>query len=636
MPMAMRSGLVGLALSFLTQNALATTYYVRPGGSDSNSGTSSGSAWATIGKANSTVVAGDLVIVYAGTYSHFPNPSRSGTSYRSRITYVGDVTSPASVIVPGGTLRQKFVTLSGMTMTSGVTLDETAQYDSVAYCLLGPSLRGNGADDNVVVGCVVSGYRAKVVFDDGRCPAEGVCDGSLLTQMVAERDTIDGCTLTLGAGVVTEYPFMWRRVRNAVVRRNRVLLIRDNVDPNVHREFYYVKGCRFSDNHWAISNESGGTLYGFVLRDSSEMNVFSRDTVECTGSPVDNLMSSPGNNSRSVRNNNYEGCVFVNRTSNPMGFFYHNGCNTDTLRNCVFVGAQQAFNFATSLPNSGVTGAALIDHCTFFSPPSSLGTVQFREGGATWQGTLRFTNNIVYGLGNALGVASWHYWPQESGKLTSNNNLYAYYRYGSKAGDLSIGCSGCNAASYEPGPTSAWCTTYGQDCNSRYGSPLFMDSTLASFDVHLRAGSRALGLASDGSDAGAYPFGLDVTPPDAITTLDTAMVLDQGVVLRWIAPGDDGAVGTAQTYDLRYSQSPIDAANFSSATPVSVPPVPSAAGTLQNYVLLGLAPNTVYYFAIKSRDEAGNWSALSNVLMFRTSSADLRPPAAVQDLGTGF
>ena len=104
------------------------------------------------------------------------------------------------------------------------------------------------------------------------------------------------------------------------------------------------------------------------------------------------------------------------------------------------------------------------------------------------------------------------------------------------------------------------------------------------------------------------------------------------MALKWTAPGDDGNLGIATAYDLRYSNAPINTSNFSSATPVSPQPVPAVAGTSQSYVVFNLSPGTNYYFAIKARDEVGNWSALSNVKQILTAATDTAPPAAVHDL----
>ena len=86
------------------------------------------------------------------------------------------------------------------------------------------------------------------------------------------------------------------------------------------------------------------------------------------------------------------------------------------------------------------------------------------------------------------------------------------------------------------------------------------------------------------------------------------------VTLRWTAPGDDGMVGRAKAYVLRYSTAPITDANFANATPVAAVPAPMPAGSLEAFQVTGLVLSTGYYFALKAVDAAGNWSGLSNVL----------------------
>ena len=106
----------------------------------------------------------------------------------------------------------------------------------------------------------------------------------------------------------------------------------------------------------------------------------------------------------------------------------------------------------------------------------------------------------------------------------------------------------------------------------------------------------------------------DNTAPAAITNLAAAAGGTQGSInLTWTAPGDDGSVGTARTYDIRYSTSLITAANFASATAASNPPTPQAAGTSESFTLTGVPTGVMYYFAIKTSDEVPNVSALSNV-----------------------
>lgn len=86
------------------------------------------------------------------------------------------------------------------------------------------------------------------------------------------------------------------------------------------------------------------------------------------------------------------------------------------------------------------------------------------------------------------------------------------------------------------------------------------------------------------------------------------------VTLTWSAPGDDGHSGLAWAYDLRYDIQPITSQNFISAFPVANVPNPIYPGNRQTAIVSGLAPNIRYYFAIRTRDERGNWSAISNVV----------------------
>jgi hypothetical protein len=96
-------------------------------------------------------------------------------------------------------------------------------------------------------------------------------------------------------------------------------------------------------------------------------------------------------------------------------------------------------------------------------------------------------------------------------------------------------------------------------------------------------------------------------------TLIPAVAGAVSVTLRWTAPGDDGASGRAAAYDVRYSTSPITAVNFGAAPAATGEPAPATAGSTETFTINGLAAGTSYYFAMKTRDEAGNWSAISNI-----------------------
>lgn len=99
------------------------------------------------------------------------------------------------------------------------------------------------------------------------------------------------------------------------------------------------------------------------------------------------------------------------------------------------------------------------------------------------------------------------------------------------------------------------------------------------------------------------------------------------VALIWTAPGDDGQIGTATSYEVRVSNSLITDATWSSAFVVSGVPAPLPSGTGQTAVVRGLTRGTTYYFAIKATDDASNVAPLSNVVRWDWVY-DTAPPAA--------
>lgn len=125
----------------------------------------------------------------------------------------------------------------------------------------------------------------------------------------------------------------------------------------------------------------------------------------------------------------------------------------------------------------------------------------------------------------------------------------------------------------------------------------------------------------------------DVVRP-APLAIGISALTDSTATLAWTAVGDDSLAGTATSYDVRWSTSPITAANWATATQAAGEPAPAAAGTAQSFTVTGLSRQVTYYFAAKVVDEAGNWSALSNVPSATTP--DTKPPAAITDLVVGL
>ena len=130
----------------------------------------------------------------------------------------------------------------------------------------------------------------------------------------------------------------------------------------------------------------------------------------------------------------------------------------------------------------------------------------------------------------------------------------------------------------------------------------------------------------------------DLTPPDAVSDLQVISVTDSSAVLQWTATGDDGTVGTASQYDIRFSTNSINEGNWSSATVATSEPTPQESGSTETFELVihastlaAMAANDQFFIAMRVRDDRGNESDISNVVS--ASLPDIVAPAAVNDLG---
>ena len=96
-----------------------------------------------------------------------------------------------------------------------------------------------------------------------------------------------------------------------------------------------------------------------------------------------------------------------------------------------------------------------------------------------------------------------------------------------------------------------------------------------------------------------------------IAEVEVYETVPAGARLTWTAPGDNVDQWTATSYDVRYSTSPINDTAFNSATQVGSVRAPQQAGSTETLTVPGLGPGT-YYFRIKTSDESGNVSGMSN------------------------
>lgn len=128
-------------------------------------------------------------------------------------------------------------------------------------------------------------------------------------------------------------------------------------------------------------------------------------------------------------------------------------------------------------------------------------------------------------------------------------------------------------------------------------------------------GDGGTGIPDNGDDG--IP-GIDTIPPAAVTGLVARAPTTSSITLVWFSTGDDGSVGKASSYDVRRFESPITESNWDSAAAVSGLPAPKPAGQVETIVVSGLHSEAEIYFALKTADEAGNVSGISNSAMSKT------------------
>ncbi len=220
---------------------------------------------------------------------------------------------------------------------------------------------------------------------------------------------------------------------------------------------------------------------------------------------------------------------------------------------------------------------------------------------------------------------------------TAANGYFMYYRGGSirlyfvNDGALNGQVSGQSfSTSISPTPGSVFKATFDVSTYTfkLYSNDQLMGTLQDAAQINnlstCYAGVMLYGNANNDveSFSAAYvPPTSDTTAPDAITGLTAGSPTSSSITLTWTASGDDGSTGQAAAYDVRYSQSPITSdAAFDGASQASGEPTPKSAGQTENFTVTGLSASTTYYFNVKVRDEANNWSPLATQASATTSA----------------
>jgi hypothetical protein len=119
-------------------------------------------------------------------------------------------------------------------------------------------------------------------------------------------------------------------------------------------------------------------------------------------------------------------------------------------------------------------------------------------------------------------------------------------------------------------------------------------------------------------------------PPEPAPPRDLAVVLvgtrSAVLSLRHPAPVEVGQVLAA--YVAALAREPVTLETWSEADTTAAVPALGEPDSLATWTMDGLEPGTTWFVAVRTRDAAGQLSALSTLVTFRTEEEDLSPPVA--------
>jgi hypothetical protein len=164
-----------------------------------------------------------------------------------------------------------------------------------------------------------------------------------------------------------------------------------------------------------------------------------------------------------------------------------------------------------------------------------------------------------------------------------------------------------------------------------YGDPTGRDGGLRAPDATITidtpgSGSSRLQLVSE--DGMLYRVLVTARPefdyavPGTPENVQVINVTPTGATLRFIAPGDDGQVGTITGYELRYlANREMTEDTFSEGMLFAANLAPVAPGRMQVVELTGLLPETDYYVGVRAFDDCRNTSVLTIVKLTTAARA---------------
>lgn len=300
------------SLFAMSRNSNAATYYVSPGGDDSNDGKSWAKAFATPNKGFSTINMSDnrgsTLIIDSGTYALSEAIGCNGGASESKRSFVRSRTgNPEDVVLySDGTFEclrlGNYITVSGITVSNGV--------NKVKGCASGGIRFGNYNDETyriIVSNCVVTCCKNQYKEADGNGAAVALYGHNLLIDSVIRNNT---ATSSHGAGV----------------------LIVNNRD---YKGIPRIERCRIEGN---TANSNGGGIY-ITNSDTNTKHQSDGNAVEVVDCEIIGNSAANGAGVYFATTNmtaNFTGCTISDNTTptgNSGGIRLESGANM-VMRDC--------------------------------------------------------------------------------------------------------------------------------------------------------------------------------------------------------------------------------------------------------------------------------------------------------------
>lgn len=584
-------------------------------------------------RAQTLAQAGDTLWLHSsgGTFTPFSWTKSGNADNGGKITLRAATASP-QVAWSGASVLGSYITLKGLAFSGGFTVDtlynelrksvrrllveDCSFSDSVVIWRADSSMFRRLTADTLVKFRLLGGYKtADTTYGDegGWAVADTLRQCSFRTKSINAYNQVE-----------------LAHTRHCVIDSSRWYQVAYHSGASPIKIFN-SRNLHAYDSFWDLHNNAptfDDEAGYFVLRDHTISPYFLRDTFYFRGPHPNSKLITYYGSYGSSRHIKMEHCLIRNDVN--VGIWLNRNPEQDTLRYNVIVGrpwrgmggSHDTRGIGGVYLASDAGGTALFEH----------NTVASATGGAFgWHDDFNPSNlvvlrhNVFYtdtdstASSGCVTRAFYPYWGTQrsntSTYVSQDNNLF-WTKLSSSGGDKSIyyyhsGSGTCKLS--VPGTTGSWYTDSGNlfDGSSRHGSPRFTDSTAAGFNPALQCGSFASWPTWPNGYVGAVA---DKCAPGAVSNLTAAVGFEcDEIAVTWTAPGDDaGALGTAQLYDLRWSTSAINSANFGSATPITLSAPKAAGGSESHTHVVGECSGTIYY-AVKSRDSNGNWSAISNL-----------------------